>query len=144
MSDTLYTTSSPLSSPASQLAGMAVPQLHIHSPTEILASTQHFTHPPPPPPVQASLVTRATGKRSSSPSKLISRNKRTDFRYNPESQQVKPLTIVTYIAEQTAEQTSPPPSQQLFTQPPYRKSQNTFQRIAKSGKSGPSTSLTSN
>ena len=115
VSETLLTTSSPLSSPASQLAGVTLPQLHIHSSSQTdVVSTQHFTYPYPPS-AQTSLDTRSTGKRSSSSSILNSRTKRTDFRYNPESQQVKPLTTVTYIAEQMQLQTSPQPSPQIFT-----------------------------
>ena len=93
---------------------MAFPQLHIHSSsqTDIPASTQQFTYPPP---VQASLNTRATGKRSSNPSALNSRTKRKDFHYNPKSQPVKPVTTFTYIAEQMQLQISPQPGPQIFT-----------------------------
>ena len=40
----------------------------------------------------------------------------TNLRYNPESQQVKPFTNVTYLAEQTEEQTSIRRSIYVFTQ----------------------------
>ena len=142
VSETLVTTSRPLSSPASKLVGVDFPQLHIHSSsqTDIPASTQQFTYPPP---VQASLNTRGTRKRSSSPSALNSGTKRkifTKIQNLKKSNTLQPsLTSLNScnckLAPSQAHKYSQSEPIILMIRCP-----TTIRKITKSGKTGPSSS----
>ena len=108
-----FTTASNMSpSPASQLAGLDLPQLHIHSSSDTdIGNIQQFS----PPALKQSLKRHSKGKRLSSPSTRHREAKRAEFHYNPESLQVKPLTTLTYIAERIEDQTNSQQSPHEFT-----------------------------